>query len=60
MMKMEGTKKNYEIERGDRRDGGRLTFVPGNTRKNLRISRMKVIREKKRENEASTSNNSKN
>jgi hypothetical protein len=36
--------KNYEIERGDRRDGGRLTFVPGNTRKNLRISRMKVIK----------------
>ena len=58
MMKMEGT-KNYEIERGDRRDGGRLTFVPGNTRKNLRISRMKVIR-KNQENEASNSNNSRN
>jgi hypothetical protein len=43
----------------DRQDGRRLTLVPGNTRKNLRISRMKVIR-KNRENEASNSNNSKN
>jgi hypothetical protein len=54
-----GNIENYEIERGDRQDGGRLTFVPGNTRKILHISRIKVSR-KNRENEASNSNNLKN
>ncbi len=41
--------ENYEIERGDRQDGGRLTFVPGKSHKILCISRMKEIR-KNREN----------
>ena len=46
MMKMGGNKKLWDRTRGDRQDGGRLTFVPGDTRKNLRISRIKVIRKK--------------
>jgi hypothetical protein len=54
-----GNIENYEIERGDRQDGGRLIFAPGKSCKILCISRIKVIR-KNWENEASNSNNSKN
>ena len=32
IMEYGGNIENYEIERGDRQDGGRLTFLPGNTR----------------------------
>jgi hypothetical protein len=43
MTKNGGNIENYEIQRGDRQDFGRLTFVPGKSRKILCDSRIKLI-----------------
>jgi hypothetical protein len=54
-----GNIENYEIEIGDRQDGGALTSVPRKSCKILRVPRIKVLR-KNWDNEASHSNNSEN